>query len=110
MNDHPEKSNSGYETRDVNVVKVTAFIILGIIALAAILVSLDVYFTYAAEREYYEMVLKPESRILLEIRQRDSTILNSYGVLNGDSGVYHIPIDSAMKQMLAEEELSTEEK
>ena len=95
-----QNPDSGYETRDVNVLKVSVFVILGIIMLATILLALDVYFTYAAELEIYEMVLKPESKVLIEIRERDKKILSSYGVVNSDSGIYHIPIDSAMQVIL----------
>ena len=102
MSDSFQNPNSGYETRDVNVFKVTVFVVLGIIVLAGLLLALDEYFTYTAEREIYEIVLKPESKALIEIRERDKEILNSYGVVNGDSGIYHIPIDSAMTAMFNE--------
>lgn len=99
-------TNSGYETRDVNVFTVTVLIILGIIALAGILVSLDIYFSYTVEREIYEIVLKPGSKALKEIRQRDRLILDSYGKSDSLEGVYRIPIDSAMRDMLREAPVS----
>lgn len=100
MSENYSNPDPGYETRDVNVRKVAILVVMGIIVLAAILVALDLYFSYSVEREIYEMVLKPESKALKEIRQRDQLILNSYGKSNSLEGVYHIPIDSAMQDML----------
>lgn len=102
MSGTSHNTNSGYETRDVNVFKIAVLVIMGIIVLAGILVALDVYFSYAVEREIYETVLKPESKVLIEIRQRDMLILNSYGKSDSLEGVYRIPIDSAMRDMLNE--------
>jgi hypothetical protein len=100
MND-PNKI-AGYETGDVNVRKTIVLIIAGIIALVIILVLLNEYFSFTKEKEIYEMVLKPESKILIEIRAREDQILGSYGVADSAGGVYRIPIDSAMQIMLHE--------
>ena len=96
--------NAGYETGDVNVRKTFIMIIAGIITLVIIIVSLNEYFSFAKEEEIYETVLKPESKILIEIRAREDQILGSYGVADSAGGVYRIPIDSAMQIMLHEME------
>jgi hypothetical protein len=103
QNDHFHDGGSGYETRDVDVRKVFFFILLGIAALVLILFALNAYFSYVAEEEIYEMVLRPESKDLVELRQNEDRILNSYGVVDSVNGVYRIPIDSAMKEILREQ-------
>ncbi|MEE9553232.1 MAG: hypothetical protein V3W18_02950 [candidate division Zixibacteria bacterium] len=110
MSGNSHNPNPGYETRDVNAFKVSIFVILGIIVLVSILLALDVYFTYSAEQEIYKMVLKPESKALLDIQKRDKETLSSYGIVNSDSGIYQIPIDSAMQAILVEKGLSRGEK
>jgi len=102
MIDDRFEDNQGYETKDINIRKVYLFVLLGIFALAAILLALDKYFSYETEREIYDTVLKPESKILTKVRERDQRILSSYGVIDSAAGIYHIPIDSAMKEMLRE--------
>jgi hypothetical protein len=96
--------DAGYETGDVNVRRTVILIIAGIVTLVIILVLLNEYFSYVKEKEIYEMVLKPESKTLIEIRARENRILGSYGVADSAGGVYRIPIDSAMQIMLHEVE------
>lgn len=100
--DTDRKGNAGYEPGDVNARRIFLYIILAIIILVLILVALKNYFKYAADQEEYEMVLKPQSEPLLELRQEDQRILNSYGIADSAAGTYRIPIDSSMQIMIRE--------
>jgi hypothetical protein len=99
--DEPDES-SGYERRDADVRKTFILIVAGVVILALILVGLNEYFSYEKDEEFYEIVLKPESRELIEMRDREDRILNSYGLVDSLQGIYRIPIDSAMQEMLRE--------
>lgn len=98
--DSPE--TPGYETRDVNLVKVLVYGTLGIIVLVVLVVFALDFFTAAREEAVYEAVLKPESVPLRELRTRETEELNSYAVLDAKKGAYRIPIERAMT-LLAEE-------
>lgn len=96
--EHP----SGYEKKDINV-KLT--IIWGVIMIFFLIVSLiavNDWFIKTKEEMYDEMVLKPVNQELLELRAHEDSLLSSYGKSDTLSGVYHIPIDSAMKIMAQE--------
>lgn len=92
--------NSGYEKRDADVRKTFIMIVAGIVVLALILVGLIEYFEFEKEKEIYEIVLKPESEELIKLREREDSILETYGIIDTLQGIYRIPIDSAMKEML----------
>lgn len=93
-------AGAGYEKRDADIRKVFLLIIVGVILLALILYVLNVYFIYQSDEAVYQAVLKPESKELIQLRDREDAILSSYGVVDSADGVYRIPIDSAMQKML----------
>ena len=100
-NQKPE-SQPGYESRDVNIKMVALIGILGIAIVIISLVGLNQLFTFVTERQIREAVLVPVSEELLKLRAREDEILNSYGVINQDGGIYRIPIDSAISLYLAD--------
>jgi hypothetical protein len=94
--------NSGYEKSDVKLGKIalwgtTATVIL----VALIMFSLD-FFKVTREELIYDMVLKPESVKLIELRMRESEELTSYSVIDAEKGIYRIPIEEAMKIIIKE--------
>jgi len=95
-------SDAGYEKQGINARKIATLVFLGVVTLAIILYGLDKYFVYESEEEIYEEVLKPVSKTLIQLEQRDSLILNSYGINDSLDNVYRIPIDSAMQILLRE--------
>ena len=103
-NVHSENTpeSTGYETRDVNLVKVFVYGISGIIVLVALVIFALDYFTAAREEAVYEAVLSPESVALRELRAREVEELNSYEILDAQKGVYRIPIERAMTVMAEE--------
>jgi len=94
--------HSGYETKDVNILKVVLSGIVGTLILVIMLLYLMDYFTAAKEEMVYEAVLRPESVPLRELHARETEELHSYAVLDQQKGVYRIPIERAMKLMADE--------
>ena len=95
-------SATGYEKKDINLTKV---IIVGLLIVLFIVVSLIVlneYFTAEKESMIEEVVLKPESVSLKELREVEDEHLTSYGFSDSTRTAYHIPIDIAMEIMAAE--------
>jgi hypothetical protein len=82
--------------------------LVGLVALAVILlivvlsVTVEQYFVISRERDYYEMVLKPENPQLIELHASEEARLNSYKLVDPAKGVWQIPIDSAIKLEAAE--------
>ena len=91
----------GYEKTDINIkaVVISAVVLISFLVVSIFLV--EEYFIYKKEQMYHEMVLEPENPDLVELRAKESRILSSYGLADSAAGEYHIPIDSAMKQVAA---------
>ncbi len=96
---HDSGHAGGYEKSDINPRKIIVYAAILIIVLVIMLVLLNDYFIYQKEQLYREMVLEPENQELLELRAREDSILNSYGLADTATREYRIPIDSAMKQV-----------
>jgi hypothetical protein len=97
-----EADNAGYEKRDVSAVKLIVFGGLSLIIVVVILVFLYEYFTVASGRMVEEMVLKPQSAALRELRARETEELNNYKLLDAERGIYRIPISRAI-ELIADE-------
>lgn len=96
-NDTHQNQTPGYETSDVNVTKVVAVSMVVVIVVLLFLVILNEYFIQVKEDLINEQVLTKESATLRDIRAREAEILNAYGVLDENEGVYRIPIERAME-------------
>jgi hypothetical protein len=92
----------GYETRDVNVAKMTAIVVLPAFLIVGLLVLLGQYFHLVQEDLYFEKVLKPDAADHLEIRAHEKEILTTYGVVDAKAGRYRIPVERAMELLLNE--------
>ncbi|UCD94465.1 MAG: hypothetical protein JSU69_12015 [Candidatus Zixiibacteriota bacterium] len=101
--------DSGYEKRDVSLIKVILYGVLGIIVLVIALIFIIDYFTAVKEDIVYESVLKPESAALSELQAREIEELNNYKLLDADKEIYRIPIERA-KRLLADEAYREEQK
>ncbi len=92
---------SGYEKTDIDPKQIVIFAALLIAFLVVSLILIEEYFIYKKEQMYQEMVLEPENPQLVELRAKENRVLSSYGLADSAAGEYHIPIDSAMKQVAA---------
>lgn len=99
---HAEQKHPHYEVRDISWLTLLWMGALIIGGLVVIVIMLDSYFSLAKEQEVYELVLKPESTQLRELRAQEQQTLTSYDVIDKQKGVYRIPIDRAM-QLVADE-------
>ncbi|MFH2054841.1 MAG: hypothetical protein ABIJ61_02675 [bacterium] len=97
--EHIEASDSsaGYEKKDVNVAwllgvaaAIVAFVVVSVILL-------NEFFLISKEEMIYDVALRPESQALRELQAREAEVLGSYGVINGDSAIYRIPIARAVQ-------------
>ncbi len=93
-------ANTGYEKKDIGLRAIFITIGVSIFLLLIFFVWSWNYFKTTKEKIVYEQVLKPESPILKEVRQREEKQLHSYGVLDASQGRYHIPIERAMERLL----------
>ena len=91
----------GYEKTDIDIKMIVIYAVLLIAFLIVSLILLEEYFIYKKEQMYQEMVLEPENPQLVELRAKENRVLSSYGLADSAAGEYHIPIDSAMKQVAA---------
>lgn len=105
--------NAGHETRDADVGSL--FLIAISLFLGGVLVSLCVWglMHLLRMKEAAHEEPSPSSRLttplseprletkfgisLQEVHRREETQLNSYGWINGNAGLVHIPIDRAME-------------
>lgn len=100
---HTDEKHAGYEVRDISWITLLWIGVVIIIGITVFVVILDSYFSVTKEQQIYEYVLKPQSKELRELKSKEQEILNNYGQINAQKGIYRIPIDRAM-QLQAEED------
>lgn len=88
--------SGGYEKRDVNVRNLVLVTIICIIIVVVAAIWVRSFFTRVTEETVYQMVLKPGSLTLQELRTHEDEALNKYRIIDITKGIYQIPIDSAM--------------
>ena len=94
--------SAGYEKKDVSVAAIVTGSVFTILLIVIFIVLLDSYFVINKEKYIYENVLNVKSPDLDEIRKAEDLMLNYYGIIDNDKGIYQIPIDQAM-QIVVEE-------
>ncbi len=97
------EADRGYETSDVNIPRILTIVTVIALFLVAVFLLLNSYFLVSKEKITYEQVLKPDSKKLQELRDREAEALHTYGVIDTAQNKYRIPIGRA-KQLVAEEE------
>jgi len=88
---------AGYEKSDVNVKRILTIVVSIALFLVVAFIVLNGFFIKSREALMYEQVLKPGSKKLQALHEREAEILYSYGVVDSANNVYRIPIDRAMK-------------
>ncbi|MCF7805856.1 MAG: hypothetical protein K9N46_13730 [Candidatus Marinimicrobia bacterium] len=92
-----EGLQAGYEQSDVNIPRILTIVAGIAIFLAVAFVVMNSVFIQSKENLYYEQVLKPGSKKLQQLHQREAEMLHSYAVVDSANNVYRIPIERAMK-------------
>lgn len=88
--------SSGYEKRDVNVRNLVLIAVTCVVVVVAAMFWVWTYFVRVTDETVYQMVLRPGSLTLQELRAREDEALNKYRIIDLGKGIYQIPIDSAM--------------
>lgn len=90
-------SAEGYEKKDINPWTIIIYSVVGIAILAGMVILVyDIYLS-AKEEIYYEAVLQPESKDLINIRAVEDSLLNNYQVIDAEKDIYRIPVEEAMR-------------
>ena len=100
--DQNQTTQQGYEKRDANAAKIIGLGVGGVVLVAIILVFVYQLFISTSEELVSEIVYKPQSTAIRELRAREAEELNSYKLLNSEKKIYQIPIDRAIKLMADE--------
>lgn len=96
---HPPQPSGGYEKRDTNVRGIVWVTLISAVIIVLSVIMVNELFIATKEEIVEEVVLKPESVPLRELRARETSILESYDVIDAPKGIYRIPIERAMKLM-----------
>lgn len=98
---------AGYEKKDVNVTKTLIATVLIVLFLIASVLFVDEIFVHEKEQVIADVVLKPVSITLLDLRATEDEVLSSYKLLDPQNGTYRIPIERAIK-VYADEALANQ--
>jgi hypothetical protein len=83
------------------------FILMGLLTVVVILVVVGLWqaFTVMVRDRTYERELSLKDRQLEEIQAQGRERLTTYAVIDAEKGVYQVPIERAMRKLLAHPEL-----
>lgn len=94
--------SEGYEKRDVSVKAIGLGTLATVLLIVVFIVFLRDYFILAVEKTVHAEIINNPNLELIEINNKDEVLLNGYGVLDKDKGIYKIPIEDAMKAVVSE--------
>jgi len=91
--------NHGVETERLNIGSITKWSAIGVITVVVFIVAL-IFFSQFAYNSAGDNVNTTSSYYEIEKLVQDADEqLNTYGILDGKSGIYRIPIDEAINKM-----------
>ncbi|MFH2036311.1 MAG: hypothetical protein ABIJ45_07910 [Candidatus Zixiibacteriota bacterium] len=93
-------NNNGYEKKDINPKKIFLTLSISVLFVIVTVIFIIDYYGQLKQKVYYEQVLKPQSEALIKLHEREEDELHSYKLIDSASGIYRIPIDSAIKYMV----------
>ena len=88
---------SGYEKKDVNIKAIVLTGVFTVVFIVVALVLLNEYFIAEKESLIEEVVLKPESVQLSDLRAVEEETLTTYKLIDSTKNIYRIPIEQAME-------------
>jgi len=94
--------SGGYEKKDTSSRNILIVALVSAVIVVLSIVLTNELFIATREELVEEMVLRPESAALRDLRAKEAATLFSYDVLDPEKGIYRIPIDRAMKLMAEE--------
>lgn len=99
----PEMPEPGYEKSDISVKGLFFVAAIVLLVIIFVVIAMNEIFIATKEKEFEQIVRRPESAELRTLRAREDEVLNSYNLLDTKNRIYQIPIDRAM-QLLDEED------
>lgn len=97
-----DSHTGGYEKSDVSLKHVVLWGVITIVLIVLSLIGLNDYFMLVKEELVEELVLKPKSVRLIELRAEEDKTLGSYELIDTANAVYQIPIERAMELVTEE--------
>lgn len=94
---HQPDTSAGYEKKDINVKKILIATVIIVIFLVVSVLYVDEIFVHEKEQLITDVVLKPVSITLRELRAKEDVVLSTYKLLDSQKGIYQIPLERAMK-------------
>ena len=94
--------NQNLRRTDTNNLFIVGAGVLSVVIIALMLVWLRSWFFVEKHETMQKLVLSVQNPDLGELQKRDALRLNSYGWVDKENGVVHIPIDRAMELMVSE--------
>ncbi|MCB0834237.1 MAG: hypothetical protein KDC45_12300 [Bacteroidetes bacterium] len=99
-----------YERQDVNPKKILIVTFSLVAFIVVMIIFLSEVFTFEKEQQIRNVVLKPESAQIRDMRAADIQVLTGYKIIDPGKGVYQIPVERAMKLMVDEAYLEAQSK
>lgn len=93
---------SGYDKHEVSVLGIALVALGSIVFLVVSGALLDTYYVLEREKIAYEQTLKPRDERLITLRSQEDKRLSGYGYADTTKVMAHIPIDSAIQQVVQE--------
>ena len=90
---------TGYDKQEIPVLKVALLGIATLVFIGVVAVMGRSLFILSKEQTYDRKVLSAPAPYLDDLRAAEAERLTSYGVVDADKGIYHMPIDAAMKKL-----------
>lgn len=90
-------ASAGYEKRDLNIAKTLIATVVIVVFLIVSVLFVDEIFVHEKEQLITDVVLKPVSITLRELRAKEDVVLSTYKLLDSQKGIYQIPLERAMK-------------
>lgn len=92
--------SEGYEKKDVSIKALFIGTFATVFLILIFIVGLRDYFIFNIEKSITAEIINNPNIELIEIIKKDKAMLNGYGVIDKEKGVYKIPIEQAMKTVI----------
>jgi transposase-like protein len=94
--------NYGAEEEGLDIASITKWSVLGIAAVIVFIVALIPFSQFAFNSALDDANLNSTYYDIEKLNEDANATLNSYGVVDGESGIYRIPIDEAINKMVSD--------
>lgn len=91
---------------NINIKRLVFWGVLGVVVIIISVITCFYVFRYSKYEINKQIQGNSENYQITELRKKDDQILDSYGIINKEKGIYHIPIDSAMAIYVRENQQS----